>query len=120
MAQPIPGALTCSANCSPTNSAAGGCPAGQKCGFFTTTRAGNPLDILDCATPGAGAIGAACTSDATCSSNTLCSTYNAQQRCRKVCTRPAGNECVSVAGTTCVGFNPALSVGGTEYGVCAP
>ena len=70
---------------------------------------------------GAGAIGAACTSDATCSSNTLCSTYNAQQRCRKVCTRPAGNECATVPGTTCVGFGtPGLVIGGTEYGVCAP
>ena len=69
----------------------------------------------------AGAIGAACTSDATCSSNTLCSTYNAQQRCRKVCTRPAGNECATVPGTTCVGFGtPGLVIGGTEYGVCAP
>jgi len=119
--QPIAGAITCSSNCNPINSAAGGCPTGQKCGFFTATRAGMDLDILQCTTPGAGAIGAACTSDATCSSNTLCSTYNAQQRCRKVCTRPAGNECATVPGTTCVGFGtPGLVIGGTEYGVCAP
>ncbi|MEZ4401340.1 MAG: hypothetical protein R3B06_15045 [Kofleriaceae bacterium] len=119
---PIAGAVTCSANCNPAQSAAGGCPAGQKCGFFTVMRGTPPasVDIVDCATPGAGAHGAACTTDATCAADTLCSTVNAAQRCRRVCTRPAGNECAAVPGTTCVGFNPALTVGGTEYGVCGP
>lgn len=115
---PIPGATTCSASCNPINSAAGGCPTGQKCGFFTGI---GDRDIVDCTAPGTGAIGAACTSDTTCSSNTFCTTYNAQQRCRKVCNRTTGgSECATVAGTTCVGFNPALSIGGTEYGICAP
>lgn len=117
---PIPGAVTCSSNCSPTNSAGGACPTGQKCGFFTATRAGMDLDILQCTTPGAGGIGAACVDDSTCASNTLCTTVSSLSRCRKVCTRPAGNECATVPGTTCIGFNPALTIGGTEYGVCAP
>ena len=120
MGAAIPGAITCSSNCSPTNSAGGACPTGEKCGFFTTTRGGADLDILQCTTPGAGGIGAACVDDSTCSSNTLCTTVSALSRCRKVCTRPAGNECATVPGTTCIGFSPALTIGGTTYGVCAP
>ena len=120
MGAAIPGAVTCSSNCSPTNSAGGACPTGEKCGFFTTTRGGADLDILECTAPGAGGVGAACVDDSTCSANTLCTTVSALSRCRRVCTRPAGNECATVPGTTCIGFNPALTIGGTEYGVCAP
>lgn len=118
MSNPIPGATTCSASCDPTNSAAGGCPAGQKCGFFEGI---GMRDIVDCTTPGTGGHGAACTNDSTCASNTFCTTYNAQQRCRKVCNRTTGgSECASQPGTTCVGFSTPLTIGGTEYGVCAP
>lgn len=121
---PIAGATTCSSNCNPVNSAAGGCPAGNKCGFFTVTNAltGNvERDIVDCTTPGAGGHGATCTSDASCAADTMCSTYNALTRCRKVCNRTTGgSECASQAGTTCIGYNPALIVGGIEYGICAP
>lgn len=120
---PIAGATTCSSNCNPVNSAAGGCPSGDKCGFFTVNNAltGNTdRDIVDCTTPGAGTHGTTCTNDSTCASDTLCTTVNAQTRCRRTCTRPAGNECATVPGTTCIGFNPALTVGGIEYGVCAP
>jgi hypothetical protein len=118
MSNPIPGATTCSSNCNPIDSAAGGCPAGQKCGFFEGI---GMRDIVDCTTPGAGAIGATCTTDATCSSNTYCTTYNTQTRCRKVCNRTTGgSECAAVPGTTCVGFTTPLTIGGTEYGICAP
>lgn len=122
---PIAGATTCSSNCNPVDSAAGGCPAGDKCGFFTVNNAltGNvDRDIVDCTTPGAGAHGATCTDDSTCSSNTMCTTYNSLTRCRRVCNRTTGgNECATLAGTTCVGFAaPGLVVGGTEYGICAP
>lgn len=118
---PIAGATTCSANCNPINSAAGGCPSGSKCGFFTVNNAltGNlDRDIVDCTTPGAGALNATCTTDATCGSDLMCSTVNAVTRCRKVCT-VGSNECAGVAGaTTCGGFNPALVVGGVTYGIC--
>jgi hypothetical protein len=121
MGAAIPGAVTCSSNCDPTNSAGGACPTGQKCGFFTTTRGGADLDILECTAPGAGGIGAACVDDSTCSANTLCTTVSAQSRCRRVCNRSAGgNECATVPGTTCIGFGTPLTIGGTEYGVCAP
>lgn len=122
---PIPNVQVCSSNCNPLNSAAGPCPPGQgKCGFFTVNNAltGNVArDVVQCTAPGAGAHGAACTNDTTCSADTLCTTVNALSRCRRVCNRTTGgSECASVAGTTCIGFNPALTIGGTEYGVCAP
>ncbi len=122
---PIPNVQVCSSNCSPTNSAAGPCPPGAgKCAFFTVNNAltGNvDRDIVDCTAPGASPHGSICTSDTTCAANTLCSTYNALTRCRKVCNlTTGGQECATQAGTTCVGFNPALSVGGANYGICAP
>lgn len=118
MGAAIPGATTCSANCNPLDSAAGGCPAGQKCGFFEGI---GGRDIVDCTTPGAGGIGATCTNDSTCTSNTFCSTYNAQTRCRRICNRTTGGpECAAVPGTTCIGFSTPLTIGGTEYGVCVP
>jgi hypothetical protein len=121
---PIVGATTCSSNCNPVNSAAGACPAGMKCGFFTVNNAltGNTdRDIVDCTTPGAGTHGAACTTDAQCASDHLCSTYNAVTACRRVCNiTTGGNECAQQAGTTCLGFNPALVVGGATYGICRP
>ncbi len=122
---PIPNVQVCSSNCNPANSAAGPCPPNQtKCGFFTVNNALTGMqnrDIVDCTAAGAGAHGATCSNDSTCSANTLCSTYNAQTRCRRVCNlTTGGNECAAQAGTTCVGFNPALTIGGTTYGVCAP
>jgi hypothetical protein len=106
------------------NSAAGGCPAGDKCGLFTVNNAltGNvDRDIVDCTVAGTGTHGTACTTDATCASDTLCTTVSALTRCRRTCNRTTGgSECAAIAGTSCIGFNPALTIGGTEYGVCAP
>ena len=118
---PIAGATVCSGNCNPVNSSAGGCPAGFKCGFFTVTSAltGNqPRDIVDCALPGTGTQGTACTSDAGCAANFMC-VNTGTTACRRICNRTTGgNECAAVPGTTCGGFNPALVVGGAEYGAC--
>ncbi len=124
-AMTIAGATTCSSNCNPVNSAAGGCPTGMKCGFFTITNTltgGVARDIVDCTTPGAGTHGTTCANDSTCASDTLCSTSNALTRCRRTCNlTTGGNECASLAGTTCTGFGaPGLVVGGTTYGVCLP
>jgi hypothetical protein len=122
---PIPNVQVCSSNCNPVNSAAGPCPPNAtKCGFFTVNNAltGNQdRDIVDCTAAGTGTHGATCANDSTCAADTLCSTYNTATRCRRVCNRTTGgNECASLSGTTCIGFNPALTIGGTEYGVCAP
>ncbi len=119
---PIAGATTCSSSCNPLATTNGGaCPANWKCGFFTI----GTQDIVDCALPGAGVHGTACTSDSMCGPGTMCSTYTVNgvpsQRCRRVCNRTAGGqECAAVAGTSCLGFGDPLTVGGTEYGICAP
>ncbi len=112
--------LTCSANCDPTSIAAGGCPSGQKCGFFTTPRGAGTIRVLDCAVAGTGAQNAACTSDTMCAADFLCSTTTTQA-CRRVCNRTAGGqECATLPGTSCIGFTTPLTVAGIEYGVCGP
>lgn len=119
---PIQGATTCSSNCNPLATTNGGaCPAGWKCGFFTIGQA----DIVDCALPGAGVHGTACNTDADCGAGTMCSTYTvngvASKKCRRVCNRTGGGqECATITGTSCAGFVPGLTVGGTEYGICGP
>jgi len=119
---PIAGATVCSSNCNPVNSAAGGCPSGWKCAFFTVNNAltGNQdRDIVDCTVAGAGTQGAACTTDASCAADFLCSTVGTATACRRVCNlTTGGNECAAIPGTTCGGFNPALVVGGATYGIC--
>ena len=122
---PIQGATTCSSNCNPLSTTNGGaCPANWKCGFFTI----GATDIVDCALPGAGVHGTMCNTDADCGAGTMCSTYTPaggqpSKRCRRVCNKTAGGqECAAVAGTSCLGFGAGneLTVGGTEYGICAP
>ena len=98
------------------------CPSGWKCAFFTVNNAltGNQdRDIVDCTVAGAGTQGAACSTDATCAANFLCSTVGTATACRRVCNlTTGGNECAAIPGTTCGGFNPALVVGGATYGIC--
>ena len=126
---PIPGVQVCSSNCDPSNSAAGPCPAGQgKCGFFYVNNAltnNQDRDIVQCTPPGAGTQNAACgtfanPNDALCAANFMCSSTNGTSvECRRVCNlTTGGNECVGVPGTSCAGFNPALTIGGITYGIC--
>jgi hypothetical protein len=115
---PIIGATTCSSNCNPLLATLGGaCPAGWRCGFYTV----NNVDIVDCGAPGAGVHGSVCNTDADCGAGMMCSTYDMMKRCRRVCNVGAGGqECATVPGTTCLGFNPALTIAGTTYGICTP
>ena len=122
MGQPIQGATTCSSGCNPLSTTNGGlCPANWKCGFYTI----GATDIVDCGLPGAGVHGNVCNTDADCGAGTMCSTVTTNgvpsKRCRRVCNRTGGGqECAMVPGTTCLGFVDPLTVGGTEYGICAP
>jgi hypothetical protein len=121
---PIPGLPpVCSSNCDPTNTAAGGCPTGWKCNLFTQTFMGSPRNIADCSFAGAGGQGASCTGagggdDTLCAPNHLCTTINGgtSYQCRRICNRTAGGP--QCAGLTCLAFNPAFNLAGTEYGVC--
>jgi hypothetical protein len=120
---PIPGIPSvCSSNCDPTNVAAGGCPAGDKCGLFTATHAGVTHNIADCSIAGAGIQGTNCKvgavgDDTLCGPDFSCTTINAGTNfnCRRQCNKTAGGGCGAL---TCIGFNPAFTIGAVEYGVC--
>jgi hypothetical protein len=121
---PIPGLpAVCSSNCDPVNTAGGGCPSGWKCNFFTQPFMGMNYNIADCSFAGAGGQGANCTGagtgdDTLCAANFSCTTINggASFQCRRICNRSAGGP--QCGGLTCLAFNPAFVLAGTEYGVC--
>jgi hypothetical protein len=120
----IPGIPSaCSSNCDPANTANPAvCPSTMKCSIFSATHMGTMLDISDCAKAGAGTQGTTCQAgsngdDTLCAANNLCTTLDGTTfNCRRICIRPGGAQCVGTQ--TCLGFNPALTIGGTEYGVC--
>ncbi len=113
---------TCSSNCDPTNVAAGGCPPNLKCGLFTTTHLGVTQNIAQCAPATAtGTQGVNCRvgtvgDDKLCAPDFLCTSVAAgANNCRRICNRTLNTGCGAL---TCIAFNPALTLGGTEYGVC--
>lgn len=118
--QPIAGIpKACTSNCDPLGNAANDCPAGYKCSLFSSQNDGDFVDCVVVAT--AGTQGAACLTngnpnDKLCAANHLCTTVNSATACRKMCNRTNNTGCVGAQ--TCLGFNPAFSVGGVEYGVC--
>jgi len=121
----IPGAVVCSSNCDPATSAGAYCPANYKCAIFTATFMGADHDITDCEIQGAGGQGSSCQNgvnagdDTKCAANYSCTTTNGTTfACRRYCNRTTGGTECAALGKTCIGFNPALTVGGTEYGVC--
>lgn len=121
--QPIPNVpKVCSSGCDPTNTAAGGCPAAQKCSIGATT-INNVREVFAvCTSAGAGAQGASCQNgaegnEALCAANHLCTTTNGTAyNCRKICL--VGSNALCAGGQTCIAFNPQLTMAGVEYGVC--
>ncbi|HTJ41656.1 MAG TPA: hypothetical protein VL463_06150 [Kofleriaceae bacterium] len=115
----IDGAIVCSSNCDPIGNASTYCPANDKCGIFTATFKGTTYDITDCEAQGAGGQGTNCKvgtsgDDTKCAANYSCTTLDGTNfACRKYCTFQSGQ-----CSTSCLHFNPALTIGGTEYGVC--
>jgi hypothetical protein len=120
----IPGAVVCSSNCDPATSAAAYCPASYKSAIFTATFGGTDHDISDCEIQGTGTQGTNCLvagagDDTKCNANYACTTLNGTTfACRRYCNRTTGGTECAALGKTCIGFNPALTIGGTEYGVC--
>lgn len=127
----IPGAVVCSSNCDPLGNAATYCPSGWKCGIFNAQypiNTGPTYDISDCEITGAGGQGADCTiagsnppngDDTKCAANQMCTTLTGTTfQCRHVCNHASPGVVCSNLGKTCIGFNPVLTIGGTEYGVC--
>lgn len=115
---PIPGAVTCSSNCNPATATNPLCPTGWTCDVFTATFGGTDHDIADCRVAGTRQIDQTCSATMACAAGLSCVNTGVQSVCLKICTRPSGTECSVDPGSTCTGFNPALVVGGTEYGVC--
>lgn len=122
---PINGAVICSSNCDPQASASAYCPAGDKCAIFTATFMGTDHDITDCeAFTGTGTQGTDCTiagpngDDTKCAAQYSCTTLNGTTfQCRHYC-HFNGTTGVGCSTGSCLHFNPALTIGGTEYGVC--
>ena len=114
----------CTSNCDPTGTVAGGgCPANHKCGIASVTHAGVTQNVLDCASAGALVQGGNCKSgadgvDALCAPDFMCTTLNGGTafNCRRVCNRGHGD--ADCGALTCLAFNPVLTVGAVEYGVC--
>jgi hypothetical protein len=121
----IPGAVTCSSDCDPsTANASAYCPASWKCGLFSATYptgSTTTYDIADCEIAGTGTEGASCQNgsagdDTKCAANYTCATKNGTTfTCGKVVKYLTGS---CPGGTSLYEFNPALTIGGTEYGVC--
>jgi hypothetical protein len=122
----IPGAVVCSSNCDPSiASASTYCPANWKCGLYSATYptgSTTTYDITDCeAVATAGTQGASCQNgtaadDTKCAQNYTCATLDGTTfKCGKVIKYPSG---ACPAGSTSYAFNPALTIGGTQYGVC--
>lgn len=122
--QPIPNIpKACTSNCDPTNTAAGGCPNGEKCTIFPG--AGAIPAAVDCTTAGGGGQGASCQmgagngNDALCAPDNLCTTLdNNSFNCRRVCKFNGATGVGCVGAQQCLHFGTPLIVGGVEYGVC--
>jgi hypothetical protein len=118
---PIPGAITCSSACDPTDAAAGGfCPAGFSCHLSfidpdMDPESGDETTFATCGPAGTATQGQACTFSTDCAINHLC-IGPTPTTCVRMCTVPTGAECP--IGTTCVGLLPQMIIGGVEYGAC--
>ena len=113
----------CTSNCDPTAVGTGVCPAAHKCGIFSVTHAGVTQNIADCAGAGVLVQGGNCKSgtaglDALCAPDFMCTTINGGTNfnCRRICDRGNGN--ADCGALSCLAFNPVLTIGVVEYGVC--
>lgn len=107
----VPGIKLCSDACDPTSAA--GCPAGLNLGCqIGQTEAGVTFAV--CSGAGAGTQGTTCTDEEDCAPGYGCFNTGTTQ-CLKWCKPPNGT---CPAGASCLSFNPAVYLGGVEYGVC--
>lgn len=110
----------CSSNCDPTDTTAASCPDTMKCTIFALSEyvvdcspAGTMTQGADCKGPN-GAIEARCAKGHQCTTTDSGATF----KCRRVCSAPGTT---TGCGTEmCIGFAPAIVIGGTSYGVCGP
>ncbi len=106
----------CSRNCNPINGT--GCPATWGCHVYQE-EAGALRFFTDCAPPGTGGQGAACTSDAQCLAGYTCINDTMSTYCAKNCRylpAPSPSDCL--AGDVCNRLMGMPTIAGQEYGVC--
>lgn len=113
----IPGAVTCTKDCVPTDLAPSGCPTGFGCHISVA-----PGDVIvtDCAkSVGAGGDGASCATNGhtDCQTGYDCVTVGTTPVCKQNCIVSGGSGPACAVGT-CSGFSPPATVGGVTYGLC--
>jgi hypothetical protein len=117
---------TCTTDCNPVAATNATCPAGWACHIYvedpTPGTNGDEVFLTDCNVAGGVAIGAACTSNASCNPGSDCVTLNpGGNQCRPSCLCPSGNcaagTCPSGSGSCRAYTNPPI-IGGVTYGVC--
>jgi len=111
----------CSSNCDPTDTSGASCPSSMKCTIFRYASA----DVVDCSPSGPEVQGGDCTGtgagiEAKCAKGFQCTTLDGgtSYKCRRVCSAPG--TMTGCGANTCVGFAPAVTIGGASYGVCGP
>jgi hypothetical protein len=108
-------AMTCSISCNPTS--ATGCRAGTNCGIFLD----GAVSFTDCyeEEDPAGTQGALCADGGPyCARGYACVTLDGVSYfCGRYCDDPGGIGACAGA-DACTPFDPAATIGGTEYGVC--
>ena len=121
---PIPGVMTCTTDCAPSDVASPSCPAGWGCHLYREA-GGNPRWLTSCERPPAtgGALGDACETNAGCGPGLDCFNDGSGmgRRCTPSCLCPGGDCAAGVcpAGSgTCHGYTPAALVGTATYGRC--
>ena len=113
----IAGAVVCSSDCDPSlASNPTTCPSGWSCDLFTATFMGAMDDIVDCRKAGTKTQNQACTVSTDCAAGFSCINNGTSNVCARICKPPSNTGCTGT--TTCLSFQTAFTVGGTEYGVC--
>ncbi|HEU5055795.1 MAG TPA: hypothetical protein VFU21_04700 [Kofleriaceae bacterium] len=105
---PIPNVSLCTQSCNPVSSS--GCPPSWGCQLFT--------DHTRCRPSGTGRHMDVCTGDEDCAVGFGCATVGADRFCLRNCRVGVVGPCSAIAGTTCVGYQTPVIIGGVEYGAC--
>ena len=112
---PIPGVTLCSQNCDLLTTT--GCRSGQGCGVYST--ADGLRRYTSCHAASTGTQGATCTNDLDCAPGFGCINFTTNGtttvQCMQLC-QPTVTVCPG--STSCVAFNPPVTLGATSYGIC--
>ena len=123
--QQVPGAVTCSKNCTPEATINNNCPDGFGCNIFVADQGlATEYFHTDCHRAGAGTNGANCVANGIrdCAAGYLCVIFSQNgvetgRECRQNC-RVVGGSCAT-GGQACAAFTGGgATVNGIEYGFC--